>query len=644
MPAAKTTRRQTVGKAFKATDESKPVGQKWRESGRDKLPSVVLMDRASLALLRPIAEEFGWPRHQQIGTALERAQRAGKVSLAPWLERFGLAEMTGTSFIVLPVLDGYEEKDAHRTFRAAEHDGVVVLYPPGADVTSPPPKASPPVTLKILFFPFAGRQEDALAAAEYEVLFGGAKGGAKTAYLVAAAARQIDRPAYKALVFRKTFKSLEEVKARSHAMYVPMGAVWNENDSQYTFPSGAIIELGYCEKEADTDRYQGREFGFVGGDEFAQVADRKVRDRLISETRCPDPEVVRMIRWTANPIGPGVALLKRLFIGPCGQDGATIHREEYDIEGIGKVVLARRFIPSRVTDNPVYRDDPVYMATLHSLPDRMKRLLLHGDWSAALGAALDELSWAKHWIGPDHPHYLKAGVPDHWPLMGFLDWGFSHRWCFVAVAIDEQGKAWVVDTLWGSREYVDDIAARIWRWVDTGRVPRPIWASKLCFAKRSQEGQNVPTYAEQFAKARLPMLEANEDPGTRITGLNNLRQWLAWQHSGPDGGEGEPRLVFLATPGNRILFQQLEQMVPNPDDTEDVLKVDYDPDADQDGVNISGDDGYDALKMFATIRPLAAKKPKQEERRDASYDSGLDDFMVNQQRARRRRGSGRRGF
>jgi hypothetical protein len=75
-----------------------------------------------------------------------------------------------------------------------------------------------------------------------------------------------------------------------------------------------------------------------------------------------------------------------------------------------------------------------------------------------------------------------------------------------------------------------------------------------------------------------------------------------------------------------------------------VLKVDYDPDADQDGVNISGDDGYDTLKMFATIRPLSAKKPKQEERRDASYDSGLDDFMVNQQRALRRRGSGRRGF
>lgn len=607
MPANKgVSRRQTVGKAFAIVDETKSVGRKFSEKDHDELPLVLILDRSSLKAIRDLAIANGWPRRAKIAEAILAAQRKGLLSVSPVLERYGGQQLAKRSFMVLPVLDGREETDAYKTFRAWSHDGTLVLYPPGQDPWIAPARTIvPAVNLNITFFPFGGRQEDALAATEFEVLFGGAKGGAKTEYIVAAAGRQVDRPAYKALIFRKTELALEEVENRAKAIYEPLGAQYFVADRLFVFPSGAKIELGYIEEEAGADRYQGREFPFIGGDEFTQVADPKVRTRLISECRCPDPDVVRMVRWTANPIGPGVANMKKLFIGPCGQDGSKIHRDTYEIEGIGEVVLARRFIPSRVTDNPVYSTDPTYMATLSSLPDRMKRLLLHGDWSAALGAALDELSRAKHW----KPWFE---IPAHWKVYGFFDWGFAHRWCFIFIAIDEDGGAWVVDTLWGHREYADDIAERITDRMKSGHTPlrpRPVYASKDAFQRYEARSQNLPTFAEQFAVKGLPMMPANESSGSRVTGLNNLRQWLAWEKMGADGKEGDPRLKFLATHGNEILFQQLEAMVPDPDNPEDVLKVDYNPDDVQDGINFSGDDGYDTLKMFANIRPMAAKRP-----------------------------------
>lgn len=470
-----------------------------------------------------------------------------------------------------------------------------------------------------LILPFAGRQEEFLSSDEFEVLTGGAKGGAKSLSLILSSLRQVHRAKYKALILRKTFKGLDEIKLRTHEVCPLLGGTWNENDYQWTFPSGSILELGYCLTLDDAERYHGREFAFIGYDEITQLPSERVWTQLLAENRSPDPSITRMMRCTANPIGPGVPWIKRRFLDPCGYDGAHIYRYAPNPDK-PNFTLSRRFIPSRVTDNPVYANDALYMAQLHSLPERQRRLLLEGDWSAAEGALLDELAWDKHWLAPDDP---KARIEKHWMRFAAFDWGFAHPWAFVVGVTDEQGRVIVEDTLWGRRQYDDEICDDIRNWTseDGGRMERSIRyivAGHDCWQEHRARDQHTPSTAETFAKRALPLMKANID---RRQGVNVMRNFLAWRRLGPNGGDGEPHVHFLPTPGNRRLFEQCEQMVPDPLDLEKPLKQDANDEGE------GGDDGFDALRYLLSSRPMPSPGAPPPPPPTRNYDDTFDRMM-----------------
>lgn len=60
-------------------------------------------------------------------------------------------------------------------------------------------------------------------------------------------------------------------------------------------------------------------------------------------------------------------------------------------------------------------------------------------------------------------------------------------------------------------------------------------------------------------------------------GLRNSREWLAWKGVGPQGEDDDPRFVWIDTKGNRRAVAAIQTMVVNPDNPEDALKVDADP-------------------------------------------------------------------
>ena len=80
---------------------------------------------------------------------------------------------------------------------------------------------------------------------------------------------------------------------------------------------------------------------------------------------------------------------------------------------------------------------------------------------------------------------------------------------------------------------------------------------------------------------------------SRRAGLNNLRAYLH-----VDARTQAPRFRMMDTPGNRRLYDCLTSMVLDPDDSEDVLKVDA-----TDG-GAGGDDAYDTLRYGLAARPL----------------------------------------
>src|SRR6185437_9824227 len=110
-----------------------------------------------------------------------------------------------------------------------------------------------------LWQPLSRPQGTFLTATDDEILYGGAKGGAKTESLVIRPLQQVYHPEYKALILREVHSELQEILDRSAKYYKPLGAEWQADPKRWRFPSGAYVRVGYYEHDRDIGRYQGYE-------------------------------------------------------------------------------------------------------------------------------------------------------------------------------------------------------------------------------------------------------------------------------------------------------------------------------------------------------------------------------------------------
>jgi hypothetical protein len=427
-----------------------------------------------------------------------------------------------------------------------------------------------------------------LKSREFEVFYGGAKGGGKSDVLLMGSLQQIEKARYKALLLRRTFPELQELIDRSHRIFPRLqdAPVWDGEKKRWVFSNRNAIQFGYALTKEDIYRYHGGEYAYIGHDELADQADERVWLMLMAECRCPNPDVLLMMRASGNPGKAGHQWVRRRFVDVCGTKGERVYRYQQELADGRVHTLTRRFIPAKVTDNPIYANDLQYLAQLNSLPEVLRRQLLDGDWTAGTGAALDELDPSVHWCDPFQP-------PDHWYHFAGFDWGFAHPWVFVHAVSDEDGNVFVLDTVRGRRHRPDEIAERIRDRIDV-RPIRLIASGHDSFSETRARGENTPTIAEQFAEQQLILHPANT---ARRFGLNTIRRYLA--HRGMPPGMG-PKLKFCRTPGNDWLFQQLQTISLDPDDPEDTLKADADEVTGQ-----GGDDGYDALRYLLASRPMA---------------------------------------
>lgn len=450
---------------------------------------------------------------------------------------------------------------------------------------------------EVLFQPFAGFQTEACAAGEDEVFLGGAKGPGKTQLLIALATRQIEFPTYKAVLCRSSYGEVQELVDRAQAMYpkMPEKPQWRGDDAlrRFEFPSGAYIAFTYMETEKDAERWQGKEPNLFGWDEFGKAKNPRPYELMLGELRSKDPRVRCQAITTGNPGQRNHQYIKRRFIAPCGEQGGRVFYR-FVLPNGTVTYKSRRWIPGKVWDNPIYANDPSYIAQLMSMNERDRKYLLAGSWDSPDGAAFAELDAHMHLVRP-------FKVPAHWPCWGSHDWGFAHPWAFCWFAADEDGNIWLVDTVWGRRQKDSLIAERIKEKVPIDRL-EVIYAGSDVFAKhqaRSEEA-DAPSTAERYLAAGLSVVPAKSE---RVQGASTLREMLAWRGE-PELGipDREPVLRMMDTPGNRRLFTQLDSLVTDPDDPEDVLKVD----ADSDGQG--GDDGYDCIRYGVHSRHRAAKE------------------------------------
>lgn len=445
----------------------------------------------------------------------------------------------------------------------------------------------------IIWSPFPGMQTKACAAGEFEVLVGGAKGPGKTEIILIPAVRQVKYPRYRAYITRETGPQLREIKDRQHRLYSAMAEKphWNGDAHGYwTFPSGAKIINEAIGTPEDVDRITGQEPSYVGMDEVGNVPDERTIDRVQAEIRSSDKRIRRMWRGSANPGKAGQAWIKRRFIDKCGKDGRRVIIQKVRLPNglVGR--KTRRFIPGTVLDNPIYANDPLYMAQLFTLPEVLRNQLLFGDWDAGYGAALSELTDSVHIV----PRFA---VPSNWVQFGGFDWGFAHMWVFGWFAVNEDGDVWVVDTVRGRRHLPHEIAERVHSRIPVANL-RYVTTDLATKQKNRSRGDATPTIEEELVDYGIILTQGNT---ARKSGLNNLRHYLAYRGLRLDGGDADPALRFMDTPGNRWLYEQMGAMIVDEDDMEDVLKVDADPETGQ-----GGDDGYDMIRVAMASRPPRA--------------------------------------
>jgi len=280
-----------------------------------------------------------------------------------------------------------------------------------------------------LWEPQPGPQSLAVAAQFItELMFGGARGGGKSDYLLGDYLQDIDiGPNWAGIIFRKSYPELEELIKRARQMYTPYGAIYKVAEKTFVFPSGATLKMRHLDTELDADLYQGHQYAWIGWDEIGNWANLNAYKKLKACLRNGAIALpFKRIRCSANPGGIGHHAVKAYFVDPApvgmellesieivdmlAEDGVTFYKGEWR--------TTRMFIPSKVQDNKILmRNDPGYIARLHEIGSpELVRAWLEGDWNVITGAYFPEFSKVHHVLQP-------FKIPDHWMRFRSMDWG-----------------------------------------------------------------------------------------------------------------------------------------------------------------------------------------------------------------------------
>ena len=410
--------------------------------------------------------------------------------------------------------------------------------------------------------PNEGPQTEFLAAAETDVLYGGAAGGGKSYAMLVDPLRYAHRAAHRALIIRRSMPELRELIDKSRELYPKAfpGCKYREVEKLWNFPSGAKIEFGFLERDADVYRYQGQAYSWIGFDEITHLPTEFSWNYLASRLRTTDSEITPYMRCTANPGGVGAHWVKNRYIEPA----------EPDQSFVGKDGLTRKFIPARLEDNPFLATDGRYEQMLKALPPTQRKQLLEGNWDVNEGAAFTEFSMEEHVIPPFQ-------IPIHWDRVKGIDYGYASESACIWATIDpSDGTLIVYRELYRKGLTGEDLGYKITEM----ELQDPMSVQGvLDTAAWSRTGTTGPTVGETLVRQGHKLRRADKN---RIQGKIQIHEYLRLQPS------GRPRLqIFSSCPSLIRELQGIPLDKSNPEDVD----------------THAPDHAYDALRYLIMSRP-----------------------------------------
>jgi hypothetical protein len=414
----------------------------------------------------------------------------------------------------------------------------------------------------IIFKANEGPQEDFLAAGETDVLYGGAAGGGKSYAMLVDPLRYAHRSAHRGLIIRRSMPELRELIDKSRELYPKAfpGCKYKEVEKLWNFPSGAKIEFGFLERDADVYRYQGQAYSWIGFDEITHLPTEFSWNYLASRLRTTDSEITCYMRCTANPGGAGATWVKKRYIDP-----SPPHESFEGADG-----LTRKFIPARLQDNPFLATDGRYEKMLQALPPTQRQQLLEGNWDVAEGAAFTEFVPQLHVITPFE-------IPVHWERVKGIDYGYASESACIWGAVDpSDGTLIVYRELYQKGLLGTELADLI----TNMELQDPFSVQGvLDTACWSRTGTTGPTIGETLQRAGHKLRRADKN---RIQGKIQIHEYLKVMQS------GRPRIQIFNTCPNLIReLQSIPLDKRNPEDVD----------------THAPDHAYDALRYLIMSRP-----------------------------------------
>jgi len=257
----------------------------------------------------------------------------------------------------------------------------------------------------------------------FEAFYGGARGGGKTEGLLMDYAKTVNcgwGEAWKGIIFRKTYKQLDEIIARSKKYFYSafLGSLYTESNYTWWFRKGETLRFRYVEREADAEHYQGHEYPFVGFEELTNWPMDTIYEKLKATCRSSTAGIPKRVRSTGNPVGPGHHWVKNYFIDPMPPMIPIVNAQG----------LSRIFIPARVYDNlALMKNDPMYVKQLEGIKDEnLRKAWLLGDWNVVAGGFFGD-------IWDQDKNVIRTFIPPRdWLCFRAFDWGsakpFSVGW------------------------------------------------------------------------------------------------------------------------------------------------------------------------------------------------------------------------
>ncbi len=213
----------------------------------------------------------------------------------------------------------------------------------------------------------------------YNLALLGGRGGGKTVTELMLVLRHCEQYADKArpLLVRETLAALREITDELDRLLnqvYPRGVRANRQEHIWRLPNGAIVECGHLASPDDFNRYQGRSFSLLLGDEAGQFKTLRYFYLLRSNLRLGQVPCRTVI--AANPGGRLHAVLQQKY---------AAHPPWHPFQSDDGEMWVHA--PSTLKDNPHLPPD--YENKLRAAVGRDKELLkawIDGDWTIARGA------------------------------------------------------------------------------------------------------------------------------------------------------------------------------------------------------------------------------------------------------------------